>query len=77
MNHETAVAMAVILAVIIITLIYSVISGGLSVGETGIGNITERADEDDGGPSFASMEGKKSLIPEESSIKGREATIQV
>lgn len=77
MNHETAVAMAVVLAVIIITLIYSLISGGLNVGETGVGNITERADEDDDGPSFASLDSPQPFFSEESSIKGGNSTIQV
>lgn len=50
MNHETAIAMAVVLAVIVITIIYSVISGGLNLGGDGISNLTDRADSEN--PSF-------------------------
>lgn len=76
MNHETAVAMAVVLAVIIITIIYSLISGGLGIGDQGIGNITERTDDDSDGPSFASLESEAPQIFE-SSIKGRETTVSL
>ncbi len=52
MNHETAVAMAVVLAVIVITIIYSMISGGIDLGEQGVGNITERAEDDSRGQNL-------------------------
>lgn len=38
--------MAVVLAVLIITILYSLISGGIGIGEQGVGNITERANDD-------------------------------
>lgn len=76
MNHETAVAMAVVLAVIIITILYSLISGGIGIGEQGIGNITDRTDDGSDGPSFASLE--SDAPPSfESSIKGRETTVSL
>lgn len=38
--------MAVVLAVLIITILYSLISGGIGIGEQGVGNITDRANDD-------------------------------
>lgn len=61
MNHETAIAMAVVLAVIVITIIYGLISGGIDMGEEGIGNLSDRADSDN--PSFASYTDKNTYLP--------------
>ncbi len=50
--------MAVVLAVIIITILYSMISGGITIGERGVGNITERTEDGDRGMNldFASSD---------------------
>ena len=72
MNHETAVAMAVVLAVIIITVLYGLISGGLGVGEQGVGNVTERAEDDDTGQDldFTSSSGNPNEAPRSIYVEG-------
>jgi len=72
MNHETAVAMAVVLAVIIITVLYGLISGGLDIGEQGVGNVTERAEDDDTGQNldFTSSSANPNEVPKTIYVEG-------
>lgn len=75
MNHETAVAMAVVLAVIVMTIIYSMISGGLNIGEQGVGNITERAEDDSTGRNldFVSLRDMQNLTKSIEEHESRDA----
>jgi len=72
MNHETAVAMAVVLAVIIITVLYGLISGGLGIGEQGVGNVTERAEDDNTGQNldFTSSSANPNEVPKNIYVEG-------
>jgi hypothetical protein len=58
MNHETAVAMAAVLAVLVMSILYTLVTGGIGIGETGVGNISDRAEQDGSGMNldFSSYE---------------------
>lgn len=55
MNTSTTILAALVLAVLIIAAVFAAVQGTISVGDTGVGNLSDRADKgDDGEYDFTS-----------------------